>query len=172
MKHLVHDWESVATYVATYSENDGLGAANVEVCIGEDSDGEWHLHTRDDAGGDDEAPSTSYATRADAVVAAEALAAELDEGDGEDADEYLRRQLADQAGEPCTDGEWACYWDSACTEDCGPRRRYESQEAAQAAVDLANEELAVHNPGGNLLCAFEVRQLVDGEWVIVYPPWP
>lgn len=26
-------------------------------------------------------------------------------------------------------------------------------------------DLHAHNPGGNLLCGFSVRALVDGEWI-------
>lgn len=159
----VMSWESVASFVATFPSDDGEGATDVSVEIGE-TDGVWFLRTRDDAGGSDDADDTAYETRDEAIAAAEALAEEMDEGDGApDAEAYLRAADEADAGEPDADGEWCVYWETAL-DDAGPRARYATQEQAEAAAKIANADLRAHNPGGNLLCGFSVRALVDGEW--------
>lgn len=157
-------WETVASYVATFPSDGEEGACDVEVQIGE-AQGVWFVRTSDDAGGSDDAPDTGYASRVEAANAAEAFAANAQEAEeGEDAGDYLRRQKEEQRGKEDPDGEWCSYWTSAIREDEGPRARYATEEQAVAAVAIANEELRARNPG-SLLCAFEVRHLVDGEWV-------
>jgi len=163
-KEDVTRWESVAAYVSTFPSDDGEGACDGEVRVGE-AGVRWYVQTSDEAGGSDEADDTAYDTRKEAVAAAEELADRLGEGEpGEDAEDYLARKLRERAGEPCTDGEWCVYW-STSLEDSGPRERYDSEDAARAAVEIANADLHAAHPGGNLLCGFEVRELVDGEWV-------
>lgn len=160
------DWEedAVASYVATYPNGDDDGAANVCVYIGQVA-GHWFLKTEDDAGGDDECDDATYETRSAAVAAAAEFAVEHDEAEqGEDAADYLKRQLEETAGEPDPDGEYCVYWDTSL-DDSGPGKRYASPEAATAAAELANQGLRKHNPGGNLLCGYEPRRLQDGEWV-------
>lgn len=160
----VGSWESVASYVSTFPSDDGEGACDVEVQIGE-TNGVWLVRTQDDAGGSDDADDTEYATRDEAESAAEEFAANADEGNGnDDAEGYLRRADETAAGEPAADGEWCVYWETAL-DDAGPRERYTTQEQAEAAAKIANDDLRAHNPGGNLLCGFSVRSLVDGEWV-------
>lgn len=161
-KDSVDRWESIASYVATFPADDGEGAADVNVQIGEAA-GVWFMRTNDDAGGSDEADDTAYDTREAAEAAAEAFAAEHDEGDGEeDAEGYLRARDEAAAGEPDPTGEWCVYWATAL-DDAGPRERYETAEQARAATRIANKDLRARHPG-NLLCGYEVRQLVDGEW--------
>lgn len=160
----VRSWETVATYVHTYPDGNSDGACDVEVQIGE-AGGSWYLHTRDDAGGADEAGDTAYATEDAARAAAEAYADERHEAQtGEDAEGYLARRLSERAGEPDPDGEWGCYW-STVGDGSEVRERYESREQAEAAVESANEQLHAANPGGQLLCGYEVRRLVDGRWI-------
>lgn len=194
----VGSWETVASFVATFPSDNGEGACDVDVQIGEapitadaDEDGNcpecghpadgssghgscdhpshpgstvWFIRTRDDAGGDDDADDTQYATEDVAREAAEAYASEHDEGNGEDAESHLRAADEATAGEPDADGEWCMYWETAL-DDAGPRTRYATEEQAQAAAKIANIDLRAANPGGNLLCGFSVRSLVDGDWV-------
>lgn len=158
------DWESVASYVATFPSDDGEGACYVEVQIGEVG-GHWFVRTKDDAGGSDECDGTSYPSRSKAESAAEDFAGEHNEAEaGEDAADYVKRQLQETAGEPDPEGEYCVYWDTVL-EDSGPGDRYASPEAATAAAELANQGLHKHNPGGNLLCAYEPRRLVNGKWI-------
>lgn len=165
----VRSWETVATFTATFPAGDGEGACDVDVEIGADRDGSWYVRTRDDAGGDDDAPETAYPTEEAAVAAAQRMAGEKDEGDGRGADAYLAARLvaaaAAAAEDEDEDGEWAVYWDTAL-DDSGPRRRYLSADAAAAVAVAWNADLAAAHPGG-LLCGFEVRRMVDGRWVRV-----
>jgi len=161
----VLSWETVATFVATYPSDDGEDACDVEVQIGE-SDGAWFVRTRDDAGGSDDADDTAYADRDAAETAAEEFAAERDESDGyEDAESYMRTRT-EAAAEPDPAGVWCVYWETAL-DDAGPRERYATEAQATAATKIANHDLSAANPGGNLLCGFEVRELVDGVWTAV-----
>lgn len=164
-KREADDWETVTTYVATYPTDYEDGACDVEVQVGEDDDGVWYIRTRDDAGGSDDAPDTAYDSRDDAVSAAEEFAEANDEGDGEgdDAEDYLRGQLEARAGEPSEDGEWCVYWWTV-GDDEHVVARYDTRDAAEAATQIANEGLHAAHPG-SLLCGYEVRSLVDGEWV-------
>lgn len=162
-KSAVEDWETVCSYVATYESGDGEGACDVDVQVGE-AHGAWFVRTRDEAGGADDAPDTAYATRAEAETAASEFAEGHDEGDGKSAESYLRNQLESRAGDPDPDGEWCVYWETSL-DDGGPRARYETEDQATAAAELAQQELEERHPGGRLLCGFEVRRLVDGEWV-------
>lgn len=159
-----YGWDTIASYVATYPSDGEDGACDVRVEIAESEHGVWYLRTDDDAGGSDECDATAYATREAAVEAAEAYAADANEGDvGEDADAYLARKLEDRAGEPCADGEWCVYWETV-GDDGHAEERYETEGQAQAACEIANTALRARHPG-HLLCGYEVRQLVGGEWV-------
>jgi hypothetical protein len=158
----VMSWESVASFVSTFPSDDGEGACDVDVQIGE-TDGVWFIRTTDDAGGSDDADDTAYESRDEAEAAAEALADDHDEGDGESAEDYRRAADEAAAGEPDADGQWCVYWETAL-DDAGPRERYTTQEQAEAAAKIANAGLHAHNPGGNLLCGFSVRASVDGVW--------
>jgi len=163
-KSSVRNWDTVATYVVTYPDDFGESAEDCVVQIGEDEDdGAWYLRTCNEAGESDDAPNGAYDSRDAAEAAAEALARSLDEADSADAETYLSSQLEDAAGEPTDDGEWCVYWASACAEDEGPRDRYATRGQADAAARLANQALAAAHPGP-LLCAFETRELVSGEW--------
>lgn len=160
----VASWDTEATYVATFPENDDEGACDVEVQVGE-AGGSWYLRTRDDAGGSDDAGDTAYASEEAARAAARAYAEDRDEAQpGEDAEAYLARMLSDEAGEPDQAGEWAVYW-STVGDDEHVVDRYETQAQAAAAAEIANALLKSAHPGGQLLCGYEVRRLVDGEWV-------
>lgn len=154
-------WDTETTYVTTYPADDGEGACDVEVQVGE-AGGRWYLRTVDDAGGSDEADDTAYPSEDAARAAARAFAAERDEGDGEDAEGYLAAKLAERAGEPCTDGEWCVYW-STVGDDSHVVDRYATEEQARAAAEIASDALHRSNPG-HLLCGYEVRTLVDGVW--------
>jgi len=163
----VRSWSTEATYVQTYPDASDCygsdGACDVEVQVGEVA-GVWYLRTRDDAGGSDECDDTSYSTEAEAIAAAEEFATAANEAnDGEDAEDYLRRQKQERVGEEDSDGAWCVYW-STSLDDSGPRERYATRDQAEAAVDLANEQLHQRNRG-HLLCGFEVRELVDDEWI-------
>lgn len=165
-KHDVSQWETVAVYVATYPSDDGEGACDVEVQIGEAA-GQWYVRTQDDAGGMDEGPVLSYGSRRAAAEAAEELASEMDESDGtQDAEQYLRAGLERQAGDPDPAGEWCVYWETAL-DDAGPRARYATRAAAEAAARLADADLRRHHPGGGLLCGHSVRVLDGSVWVEV-----
>lgn len=157
----VLSWETVATFVCTYPDGDSDGACDVEVQIGR-SGGGWYLRSQDDAGGSDDCDDTAYDTEEEAREAAEEFAESNNEAEeGEDAEKYLARQLEDEAGEPCDDGEYGVYWASACSEDERVVARYETVEQANAAAEIKNKGLHEHNPGGSLLCGYEVRQLVS-----------
>jgi hypothetical protein len=163
-KRDVTSWDTVASYVAIFDTDDGIGACDVEVQIGKDDDGAWWVRTRDDAGGsDDYDEDEGFASEEDARLEAVVFAEDQDEGDGMDAEKFLRTQQEEAAGEPDPEGEWCVYWVTAL-EDSGPRERYETREQAEAACNIANDDLHRHNPG-DLLCGFSVRCLVDGEWV-------
>jgi len=164
----VSSWESVTSYVSSYPDqdrSDGVSACDVEVMVGEDDDHDWYIRTQDDAGGSDDAGEDTYPDRDEAVEAAEALAvSETDADEDEDAAAYLRRRTEEACGETDAAGEWCVYWSSACAEDEGPRSRYATREQAEAAADLHSADLHDAQPG-QLLCGYEVRQLVQGEWV-------
>lgn len=163
----VTSWATVATYVSTYPSDDGDGACDVEVQIGE-AGGRWYLRTADDAGGSDDADDTAYDSREAAETAAAEFAAAGDEGDGnETAEGYLTRQAEIRVGDEDPSGEWSCYW-STVGDGSHVEARYATAEQAQAAAAIANDKFHAANPSGGgvtLLCGYEVRQLVDGEWV-------
>jgi len=168
-KDEVSDWETVTTYVSTFPADDGEGACDVEVQIGED-EGVWFLRTQDDAGGSDDADDTQYASEAEARSAAEAFAKQNDEGNGASAEDYIRSQREERAEEgEDSEGEFALYWETSL-EDGGERTRYSTYEAACAAADLAQGKFNASNPrsgGVTYLCGFSVRRMVDGQWVPV-----
>lgn len=160
-------WETTASYVSTFADDspDGEGACDVEVQIGCGDDGRWYLRTTDDAGGSDDCDDTAYDTEEAAREAAAAFAdAEHEALEGEGAEDYLARKLEERAGEKSDDGAWCVWWYSAIREDEGPRECYETEEQAEAACEISNAALHATNPG-QLLCGFEVRQWVDGEWI-------
>lgn len=165
------DYEAVASYVSTFTDDQhptGEGAADVTVGVASAGEGwreRWYVRTWDDAGGSDEADDTAYETEAEAIAAAEELAAAKDEGDGsEDAEEYIARKMAEQAGEPDPTGAW-CVWWSTVGDDSHCVERYPTLAAASAAAARADARLHANHPGGHLLCGHEVRCMVDGEWV-------
>lgn len=161
----VRNWETVATYVATYPDGDDEGACDVSVQIGE-AGGLWYLRTTDDAGGSDDCDDTANPTREAAVEAAEAFAASSDEApDDDDAEAYLARLRDEAIGETDPDGEYCVYFATVSAGD-GPRERYATREQAEAAAEKANEALR-QTHGSNLLCGFEARQLIYGEWVAI-----
>jgi len=158
----VYDWETVATYVATFDADDGEGACDVEVQVGT-AQGAWFLRTKDDGGGSDEAPETAFATRDEAVTAAEEFAEEHDECDGMTAEDYRHKKLVSAAGKPDPKGKWCVYWETV-GDDAHVVDRYPTEDAARAAAEIASGELEEKHPGGRLLCGYSVRQLVAGEW--------
>lgn len=167
-KDCVERWETVDSYVATYDDDNdiGEGACDVDVQIGE-AGGVWFIRTRDDGGGSDEATDEGFATEDEAREAVTQFVEEqrekVEAEANEDAETYLRRRREELAGDPSSDGEWCVYW-STSLDDEGPRERYDTREQAEAACTIANDDLHARHPG-SLLCCFEVRQLVDGEWV-------
>ena len=138
------DWKHAASFLADTYE--------VRVEIGEEAPG-WRVRVKDDW--QVENLPDIYPDETAAREAARAFAEDADEGETE-AD-----RLREQAGEPAPDGEWACYWEGPYA---GPQDLYASEEAARAAVELANRELRSHS-AGHLLCGFEVRRFEAGEWV-------
>lgn len=161
------DLEPVATYVATFPDGDGEGACDVTVSVGRFGN-VWAVVTSDDAGGATEVQDEVWPSHDAAVEAAEDLAVGQDESDGdEDAAGYLARLLAERAAATDADGPYAVYGSTAL-DDSGPRpERYSDLEAARAAAALANDALRQAHPGGNLLCGYDVRTRIDGEWVPV-----
>lgn len=161
------EYEAVACYVETCDDGGEEGACNVHVGVAWAGDGwrrRWYVSTWDDAGGSDEADDTAYETEAAAVTAAEELAAARDEGDGtESAEGYLARRRVERAGEPDPRGEWAVAW-STVGEDGHIVDRYPTQDAAEAACDIAEAELRERHPGGQLLCGHVVLHLIGGKW--------
>ena len=63
------------------------------------------------------------------------------------------------------DGEWCVYW-TTVGNDAHVVATYETEEDAQAVCDERQRALAAKHPG-DLLCGYEVRSLVGGEWVRV-----
>lgn len=157
----VTKWENAASFVSTFPNGERDGACDVTVQIGR-SGGGWYLRSTDDAGGADVCDDTSYDSKGEALEAATEVAENNEEGNaGENAKEYLTRQLREAAGTPCDDGEYCVYWSSACAEDCHVSARYETAEQAAAMAELSNQQLTAKNPGASLLCRYEVRQMVS-----------
>jgi hypothetical protein len=162
-KETVEQWDTEATYVATFPGDPHDGACDVEVQVGQGDDGQWYLRTTDDAGGSDDASDDGYDSEDAARSAASAFASERHEAEtDEDAEQYLRRQTEERADEPDDDGEWCIYW-ATSLEDSGPRARYATREQAEAAAEIANDDLRQAHRG-HLLCGYEVRRLVADEW--------
>lgn len=160
------DWsDEVEAYVACVYGRDGDEPGDCYVRIGEDELGLWWL----DDGDDDERPNQQgpFNREREARAAAEALAEEQNEAEsGEDADDMRDRLLHARAGKPDPKGEWCVYWETA-GDDAHVVDRYATHEAAQAAAEIAQAGLQAAHPGGNLLCAYGVRTLTNGEWVEV-----
>jgi len=164
----VTKWEKAASFVRTFPNDDREGACDVGIQIGR-SGGGWYLQSSDNAGGPDVFDDTAYDSKGEALEVAQDIAkTENEANEGEDAAEYLVRQLREIAGTPCNDGEYCVYWASSCKEDCHVSVRYETAEQAEAMTELSNQQLAVANPGRQL-CGYEVRQMVavDGHMVWV-----
>lgn len=158
------DWEAAYGYVACLYGDDSSEPGDCRVRVGQDDAGLWWLDDGDDDCSESSGP---YYDRASAEVAAKKLAQEQHEGEeGEDADAMIARLEAECAGEPCDDGDWCVYWLTG-GDDEHVVARYDSEDAATAACDGRNRNLARQYPGGNLLCGYAVRRLVDGEWVAV-----
>lgn len=98
-KNNVRQWETVATYVDTFSDDSelGEGAVDVEVQVGHCGSA-WFVRTRDDMGDIDDAPNDVYDSREAAVAAAKEFAAWHNVAEeGEDAEGYLWRRRAEKA---------------------------------------------------------------------------
>jgi hypothetical protein len=61
------------------------------------------------------------------------------------------------------EGEWCVYWDTV-GDDAHVVARYATEGDAQAVCDERARALKASQPG-DLLCGYEVRCLVDSEWV-------
>ena len=155
-------WEDRAEHVfvmCSYAEN--VMPFDCYTRIGQDEDGMYWFDEGDDQTRYEYGP---FPTRKDAVAAAQAYAAENDEGvGGEDADQMKERLLRQTAGEPDNEGEY-CVWWSTVGDDSHVVGRYATAEQAMAAGELADRDLRERYPG-TLLCGFEVRRLDDGQWV-------
>lgn len=167
-KSSVFSWETVASYVQTFDNGDDLGACDVELRVGEayfegEPTGVWFVCTVDDAGGSDDFDDSTFPSYENAVLAAQEFAEDHNEANSDqDAVDYLEAQEQARAIENAN-GEWACYW--SCLKESRAESRYATEDAAKAAVSLAKHQLERKYPGNNLLCGYQVRQLVDGEWV-------
>lgn len=157
----VSTWVTVGSYVQTFPSDDHIvGACDVEVQIGQIG-GTWFISTRDDSGGGDDADDTAYPSEAKARKAAEVLALESSEAEpGEEAIDYINRRLTEIAGTPDPNGEFCVYYETTL-DDGGPRERYVSEEAAEAAAALANMDLEKNQHSQNLTCGFSARRFED-----------
>jgi len=163
-----YDYEAVDSYVSTFpSDRHPMGEGAADVMVGVASAGEgwrerWYVSAWDDAGGwFDEDDDSAYETEDEAIEAAKALAAEKDEGNGkESAEDYLRRQLAEAAGDQDPRGAWGISTDGEY-----PEERYASQEQAEAACALAECALDDRYRGTRRLIAYGVIHRVAGQWV-------
>jgi hypothetical protein len=155
--------EYVCFYVSAVYGATGDEPGDCYVRVGEDELGLWWIDDGDAAVRQDiEGP---FNTEAEACNAAEELVSERHEGEpGEDAEAVTTRLLEEAAGEPDANGEWSLYWETVGDDSCIVER-YGSEGAALAAAALAQNQLEIKNPGGNRLCSYGVRQLIDGEWV-------
>jgi hypothetical protein len=157
------DWSDAASaYVTCAYGATGDEPGDCYVRVGEDEVGLWWIDDGDDTVRQDiEGP---FNTEADARDAADELADDLHEGEpGEDAAAMRTRILEEEAGEPDENGEWSVYWETV-GDDSHVVERYSSEGAALAAAALAQNQLEAKHAGGNLLCSYGVRQLIDGEW--------
>ena len=97
-KEEVLDWAHGASYVQEFENGDDIGACDVAVEIGQ-ARGAFFIRTKDEAGGWDEADDTAYASREEAVEAAEEWAtSHSDALSGEDAEDYLARRVLRATG--------------------------------------------------------------------------
>lgn len=158
----VTEWETTHSYVACLYGTDGDQPGDCEVQIGKTPCGAWYVRHGDD--GCKEEYAGPFATRVEAEASAKECADENNEAvPGEDADDMRQRLLAEAAGEPDPNGEYCVYW-STVGEDEHVVERYATQEAASAATELHNIQLHARH-SGRLLCGYEVRTLVNGEWI-------
>jgi hypothetical protein len=161
------EWEpnAAADYVACCYGPEGDQPGDCYTRLGQDEDGQWWV---DD--GDDTVRCDTYgpfATREEAREAAEALAASQDEADAdEDAEAMLDRMRTETAGEPDPQGEWCVYWETV-GDDARVVERYETELQAEARAAQLDAALNERHPGGNLLCGYAVRQLLD----VLTPRW-
>lgn len=158
-------WTPVASYVSEFTNSDdplGIDAVDVDVEIA-GAHGVWLVHTDDHVGNvedigayDDEDVAISRAMK----YADEEGNADEDES----AEEYIARLREERATEDeDPSGEWCVYWQTSGDDD-HVVQRYASPEGAACAAALKNAGLKAQHPG-HLLCGYEVRSLVDGEWV-------
>jgi hypothetical protein len=158
------DWGDEYAYVMCVYGSEGDEPGDCRVRVGEDELGLWWIEDGDDAVDCD--MRGPYNTEELAKEAAEEWASEQNEAlAGEDADDMRDRLLAERAGEPDADGEWCVYWETAL-DDEHVVARYATRDAAEAAAEKSNTELARSNPGP-LLCSYGVRVLEDDEWVAI-----
>lgn len=149
-------------YVACCYGVDGDEPGDCTVRVGEDGAGLWWVDSGDDDHRD--APTGPYDTEDLAREAAGALADEQHEGeDGEDAETMAARRRDAAAGQPVDTGAWCVWW--FCGDDSRADERYATEDQATAAAARAQAGLESGNPGTHLLCGYEVRQLVGGQWV-------
>lgn len=142
------DWDCVATFGATFSDENGTGACDVSVMVGEAS-GTWYLRTQDNAGGSDDCDAAPYADRVAAVAAAVDYAKDRDECDGQDAATWLERQAGDQiAAGKRSDGEYVLAHKEGTRWDGD---RYSDKAAAEAAIKSWYDGVQAANPGTNII---------------------
>jgi hypothetical protein len=121
----------------------------------------WYDDGDDDCRCDTYGP---YDSEQAASEAAEQAASENDESAvGEDADAMRTRLLTERAGDPDPEGEYCVYWET-CGDDEHVVARYATADAADAAATLGDDSLRSRH-SGQLLCGYDVRRLIDGEWV-------
>jgi hypothetical protein len=65
--------------------------------------------------------------------------------------------------DPDAAGDWCVYWETV-GDDAHVVARYATEDDASAVCDAKNRALKGANPG-HLLCGYDVRHLVDGEWI-------
>lgn len=158
--------DAVAQYVSTYPSDGplGEGASTMFVIVSSAGEGwrkRWYVHAIDEDRICDDADDTAYETEDEAISAAEELASEKDEGDGnEDAEDYLRRKLVEAAGDQDPCGAWGISTDGEC-----PEERYATQEQADAACALADAAMADRYPGTQRLIHYSVIHRVAKKWV-------
>lgn len=71
--------------------------------------------------------------------------------------------LASDVYDEDEEGAYGVYW-ATVGDDSHVVKRYDTRDAAIAVADQFSRSLSANHPG-QLLCGYEVRELVDGEWV-------
>jgi hypothetical protein len=150
-------------YVSCVYGTEGDDPGDSYVRVGEDELGLWWTDDGDESVRQD--IRGPYNTEGEAREDAELIADDQHEGEpGEDAETMKERLLTEEAGEPDASGDWCVYWETV-GDDGHVVDRYPSRDAANAAAKRSQGHLEYKHPGGNLLCNFGVRQLVDHDWI-------